>query len=117
VHFEMPGAPISSLRFKGHQHEWISISEFLQVETTFGCETLDPKAFMTMQSELVKANELDGLFYHFGSNGRIAFGGLSYLTLKTWNRRVRIRAYHTFPESCRVLTTDTIVILTNYESG
>jgi hypothetical protein len=109
AHFEMPGSPVSSLRFKGHQHALIPISEFLQAETTFDCETLGRKAFMTMQSELVKANELDGLFYHFGPNGRIALGGLSYLTLKTWNKRVRIRAYHTFPESCRVLTTDTII--------
>ena len=108
AHFEMPGAPVSSLRFKGRQKQLIPVSEFLQAETTFDCETLGRRAFMAMQSELVKANELDGLFYHFGPNGRIAFGGLSYLTLETRSQRVRIRAYHTFPESCRALTTDTL---------
>jgi hypothetical protein len=79
------------------------------VETTFDCETLGRKAFMAVQSELAKANEFDGLFYHFGPNGRIAFGGLSYLTLDTWQKRVRIRAYHTFPETCRIMVTDTMI--------
>ena len=109
IHFEMPDSPISVLRFKGKQHETIRISEFLEIETTFGCETLDWNAFVAVQSELVKANELDGLFYHFGSNGRIALGGLSYLALDAWQKRIRIRAYHTFPENCRVLTTDTMI--------
>ena len=109
AHFEMPDSPVSSLRFKGRQKHSILISEFLQIETTFDCEMLDRKAFMAVQSELVNAGELDGLFYHFGPNGRIALGGLSYLTLETRYKRVRIRAYHTFPESCRVLTTDTII--------
>ena len=117
AHFEMPGMQISTFRFKGHQKHVIPISEFLQVETTFDCETLGRKAFIAMQSELVKAHELDGLFYHFGTNGRIAFGGLSYLTLETRSQRVRIRAYHTFPEICRVLATDTVVMLTSHESG
>ena len=109
AHFEMPDLPISTLRFKGRQHVTIRISELLNIKTTFALETLDQLAFMAMQSELVKANELDGLFYHFGSNGRIALGGLSYLTLETWQKRVRIRAYHTFPETCRVMTTDTMI--------
>jgi len=115
AHFEMPDSPVSSFRFKGHQKQYIRISEFLHVETTFECETLGRKAFMVMQSELVKANELDGLFYHFGPNGRIALGGLSYLTLETRYKRIRIRAYHTFPESCRVMTTDTVVMMTSDE--
>jgi len=120
AHIEMPDAPISALRFSGQQHETFRISEKFEVATTFGLETLDRKTFLAIQSELVRANggiqtktpcnnEMDGLFFHFGSNGRIAFGGLSYLTLETRQQRVRIRAYHTFPENCRVLTTDTTV--------
>jgi len=115
AHFEMPDAPVSAFRFKGCQKQLIPISESLQVETTFDCETLERKAFMAIQTELVKANELDGLFYHFGPNGRIALGGLSYLTLETWYKRVRIRTYHTFPESCRVLTTNTLFTIVNSE--
>ncbi|MCL2117533.1 MAG: DUF2617 family protein [Planctomycetaceae bacterium] len=109
AHLEMPGSPVSELRFQSKQHETFRISEILDVETTFECDTLDRKTFMAVQSELAKANELDGLFYHFGSNGRIALGGLSYLALETWQQRVRIRAYHTFPENCRVMMTDTVM--------
>ena len=113
AHFEMPDSPVSSLRFQGRQKQLITISELIRVETTFDCETLGRKAFMAIQSELAKANELDGLFYHFGPNGRIALGGLSYLTLETWSKRVRVRAYHTFPESCRVLTTNTLFTISH----
>ncbi len=105
AHFEMPNSPISAFRFKGKQHETVRISENLYVETTFDREMLELNAFMALQTELAKANELDGLFYHFSPNGRVALGGLSYLTLETWYKRVRVRAFHTFPESCRVLST------------
>ena len=109
AHFEMPDSPVSAFRFRGRQEQSIRISECLHVETTFDCETLGRKAFMAVQSELAKANELDGLYYHFGPNGRIPLGGLSYLALETWHQRVRIQACHTFPESYRVLTTDTMI--------
>jgi hypothetical protein len=109
AHFEMPGSPVSTFRFKGKQHETFCIAEKLAIETTFACETLDRKAFMAVQTELAGANELDGLFYHFGTNGRIALGGLSYLALETRQQRVRIRVYHTFPENSRVLTVDSVI--------
>jgi len=108
AHFEMPDSPMSAFRFKGKQHEMIRLSDHLYVETTFDREVLELHAYMALQAELSKANELDGLFYHFGPNGRIAMGGLSYMTLETWYKRVRVRAYHTFPESYRVLTTDSV---------
>lgn len=108
AHFEMPESPVSAFHFKGKQHETIRMSDHLYVETTFDREVLEPNAFMAMQVELAKANELDGLFYHFGPNGRIAMGGLSYMTFDLWYKRVRVRAYHTFPESSRVLSTDTV---------
>ena len=108
AHLEMPVSPVSAFHFKGKQHETIRLSDHLFVETTFNRETLELNAFMALQTELTKANELDGLFYHFGPNGRIAMGGLSYVTLDAWYKRVRVRAYHTFPECCRVHTTDSV---------
>lgn len=108
AHFEMPTSPVSAFRFKGKQHETIRLSDHLYVETTFDREVLELNAFMALQAELSKANELDGLFFHFGPNGRIALGGLSYMTLDTWYKRVRVRACHTFPESSRVLSTDSV---------
>ena len=108
AHIEMPSSPVSVFRFQGKQQETIRLSDRAYIETTFNREILEFNAFMALQNELTKANELDGLFYHFGPNGRIALGGLSYMTVETWYKRVRVRAYHTFPESSRVLTTDSV---------
>jgi hypothetical protein len=111
AHFKMPNTPVSTLRFKGRQQELIGITDTIDAKLHFTSEMLERKAFIAVQAELANAKDRDGLFYHFGSNGRIVFGGLSYLSVETCHNRIHLRTFHTFPEYCRVLTTHTFLNL------
>ncbi|MDR1383870.1 MAG: DUF2617 family protein [Planctomycetaceae bacterium] len=109
AHLEMPQSPVSVLQPHYFEHkETIHIGNAIRIDTAFQRETYEADVFLAMQNELAKARELEGVFYHFGSNGRIALGGLSYITLEKWQRKVRICSYHTFPENCRILKTNSL---------
>ncbi|MDR1491970.1 MAG: DUF2617 family protein [Planctomycetaceae bacterium] len=109
AHLEMPQSPVSVLQPHDFERkETIRIGDRIRIDTVFQRETYEADVFLAVQNELAKARELEGAFYHFGSNGRIALGGLSYVTLEKWRQKVRVRSYHTFPEHCRVLITSSL---------
>lgn len=71
-------------------------------------DAVDPKIFVTIQQQLDKRVETDGLVHRFESNGRLNFGAISYMHAQSFIHHIRIRAFHTFPETCAVLKTDTV---------
>ena len=83
-------------------------AETLGYQSTVSLDTVDPKVFVTIQRQLDKRVETDGLVHRFESNGRLNFGAISYMHTRSFIHHVRIRAFHTFPETCAVLKTDTV---------
>ncbi len=72
-------------------------------------ETVAAKTFVTIQQQLGKQNhrdETNGLVYRFESNGRLAFGAVSYVDVQSFIHHVRVRAFHTFPDTCGVLKSE-----------
>lgn len=73
-------------------------------------ETVPAKTFVTIQQQLGKQNameETSGLVYRFESNGRLSFGAVSYVDVQSFIHHVRVRAFHTFPDTCAVLKSET----------
>ena len=66
----------------------------------FQQELVDNKCFLACQQILTKQTECEGLFYQFDSSGRIPLGAVSYVNIETRQRAFRIRAFHTFPDTC-----------------
>ena len=83
-------------------------SDVIGYQSTVSLETVDPKIFVTIQRQLDKRVETDGLVHRFESNGRLNFGAVSYMHARSFIHHVRVRAFHTFPETCAVLKTDTV---------
>ena len=77
-------------------------------QSTVSLETVDPKIFVTIQRQLDKRVETDGLVHRFESNGRLNFGAISYMHARSFINHIRVRAFHTFPETGAVLKTDTV---------
>jgi len=72
-------------------------------------ETVAAKTFVTIQQQLGKQNqscETNGLVYRFESNGRLSFGAVSYVDVQSFINHVRVRAFHTFPDTCGVLKSE-----------
>ncbi len=72
-------------------------------------ETVAAKTFVTIQQQLGKQNqnvETNGLVYRFESNGRLSFGAISYVNVQSFINHVQVRAFHTFPDTCGVLKSE-----------
>lgn len=82
--------------------------ERIGYQSNVAMDSVDPKIFVTIQRQLDKRVETDGLVHRFESNGRLNFGAISYMHAQSFINHVRIRAFHTFPETCAVLKTDTV---------
>lgn len=84
------------------------LSEVVGYQSTVSLEAVDPKIFVTIQRQLDKRVETDGLVHRFESNGRLSFGAISYMHARSFINHIRVRAFHTFPETSAVLKTDTV---------
>ena len=72
-------------------------------------ETVAPKTFVIVQQQLSKqkeTGETNGLVYRFESNGRLSFGAVSYVDVQSFINHVKIRTFHTFPDTCGVLKSE-----------
>ncbi len=83
----------------------------VQYQSKVQFETVDPKTFVTIQQHLgsqTDHSQPSGLVYRFESNGRLDFGAVSYVDVQSFINHVKIRAFHTFPDSCAVLKSETL---------
>ena len=75
-------------------------------------ELVNPKTFVVIQQQLDDKIEFEGLVHRFGSNGRLSFGAISYINVQAFRKHVLVRTFHTFPETCAVLKSDSRFDLT-----
>ena len=74
----------------------------------FLLEPTDPEVFWTYQQELTIDGQRQGLFYRFGSSGRVALSALSYINFQARRRSFLVQAFHTFPDDYAVVKTQSL---------
>ena len=74
----------------------------------FQLEPTDPEVFWTFQQELVSQGQRQGMLHQFDSSGRIAMGALSYINLEARNRSLLVQAFHTFPDDCAIVKSQSL---------
>jgi hypothetical protein len=79
----------------------------LHWESQCQIENVDPRIFLTIQQQLDKQQDFEGLVHRFASNGRIPMGGVSYIHVQAFQLHVLIKAFHTFPDTCSVVKCET----------
>ena len=72
----------------------------------FQMESVDPAVFWTCQQELAGRGIDEGLFHAFDASGRMALGALSFISVESRNRTLRVRAFHTFPDDYAIVKTE-----------
>ena len=86
--------------------EEIHLNEQVVYRCSVSLETVEPRNLFTFNQIIDKADQSHSLVHQFGSNGRIAMGAMSFLKFESRIRTARIRAIHTFPDTCQVLTSE-----------
>ena len=75
-------------------------------QSTVELEAVNPQIFVTIQQQLDSRMECEGLVHRFDSNGRTAFGAVSYMHVQSFQNHVLVRSFHTFPDTCAVMKSE-----------
>lgn len=85
----------------------VQVTPGVRYQTQTRLEIVNPKLFVSVQQQLSNRMECQGLVHHFGSNGRLKFGAVSYIHVQSFQQHVLVRAMHTFPETSSIVTGET----------
>jgi hypothetical protein len=97
-----------SYRLKGQRSDRVECRGGIVYHTSFQLEPVAPEVFWTFQEELALGGERQGLLHTFDSSGRIALGALSYIYPETRSRSLLIQAFHTFPDDCAIVKSQSV---------
>jgi hypothetical protein len=90
-------------RLKGERSDRMECRGGVCYEMSFQLEPVDPEIFWTFQEELARNGQQQGMLQRFDSSGRMALGALSYISIETRNRSLRVQAFHTFPDDYAIV--------------
>lgn len=79
-----------------------------QYEYSFQLEPVEPEVFWTFQHALIHDAPRQGMLHRFDSSGRIALGAISYINVTTRSRCLRVQAFHTFPDDCAIVKSQSL---------
>jgi hypothetical protein len=97
-----------SYRLKGQRSDRVECRGNVSYEMSFQLEPVDPEVFWAFQQELAHDGQQSGLLHRFGSSGRMALGALSYVNFETRNRNLLVQAFHTFPDDCAIVKSQSV---------
>ena len=102
---------LMSYKLRGQRSDHVECRGGVAYHVSFQLEPVDPEIFWTFQQELVHDSERQGLLHTFDASGRMALGALSYINLETRNRSVLVQAFHTFPDDCAIVKSQSLIQL------
>ncbi|HEX4147571.1 MAG TPA: DUF2617 family protein [Pirellulales bacterium] len=97
-----------SYRLKGERNDRMECRGGASFQVNFQLETVDPEVFWTFQQELSHDGERQGMLHRFNPSGRLVLGALSYINIETRNRSLLVQAFHTFPDDCAIVKSQSL---------
>jgi uncharacterized protein DUF2617 len=98
-----------SYKLKGERSDGIECRGGVSYQVNFQLEPVEPEIFWTFQEELVRDGEHHGMLHKFDSSGRMALGAISYINIETRSRTLLVQAFHTFPDDCAIVKTQSLI--------
>ena len=107
VHQPLPEQrKLMSHLFAGQKEDVIEYDGRVRYHCNFQLDSVDAKQFLAFQRALAQQAECEGLMFQFQSSGRMAMGALSYVNVETRRHSCRIRTFHTFPDTCTMVKSE-----------
>ena len=104
-----------SHKIKGVQKDELLFRDMIRYECEFQHEKVAARTVLAIQQQLNSESECEGLVHRFQSSGRMAFGAISYIDIQAFRRHAQVRTFHTFPDTCSIVKSQSIFRL-NVES-
>ena len=99
---------LMSFKLKGERQDRLECRGGVTYQMSFQLETVSPEIFWHFQQELTQDGEREGLLYQFDASGRLAIGALSYINVETRSRSMLVQAFHTFPDDCAIVKSQSV---------
>lgn len=99
---------LMSHQLRGQRTDQVKCRGGISYQVGFQLEPVNAEVFWTFQEELVHEGERQGMLHTFDSSGRVALGAISYVNVETRNRCLLIQAFHTFPDDCAIVKSQSL---------
>jgi hypothetical protein len=100
---------------RGCRDESVPFEGGLRYSVSYQMERLEPTLFLNFHEELLADSKRAAVAYRFPAENRLSPEPLSLLRAEAGSRNLLVHAYHTFPESCTVLKTQSLFELDGRE--
>jgi hypothetical protein len=82
--------------------------EDLRYQASYQLEQLDPEVFLNYHEELLSDCARASVYHRFAPGHRLAPGSISLIRAEAEPRSLLVHTFHTFPESCGVVKTQSL---------
>lgn len=98
-------------KLRGYRDESLVLPGNVSYQLSFQVERLDPMVYLQLHEEFSTDCRKATLGYIFDPPNRLAPAAVSYLQVDLFPRSLLVHAFHTFPENCAVVKTQTLIEL------
>ena len=95
-------------RLRGSRDEFVSFDFGVGYHVSYQLEQLDPEVFLNFHEELLIDCGRAPVAHRFPGGNRLAPSPLSFIQTDVWPHSLLIHAFHTFPENCAVVKTQSL---------
>jgi len=95
-------------RLKGSRDESIKCGDKITYHMSYQVEKLSPEVFLNMHEELQHDCQRAPISHCFSSPNRLSPAALSFMQTDVWPHSLLIHAFHTFPEDCAIVKTQSL---------
>jgi len=99
---------LMSYRLRGERTDQVECRGGARYQVCFQLDPVAPDVLWALQQELASDERRGGILHRFESSGRMAMGAVSYINLEARNHSLRIQAFHTFPDDCAVVKSQSL---------
>jgi hypothetical protein len=97
---------LMSHRLLGKRADSIGCRGGAKYSVNFMLEPADPEMFWAFQQQLVANEQRQGMLHTFDTSGRVPMGAVSYIHLETRTKSLLVQAFHTFPDDCAIVKSE-----------
>jgi hypothetical protein len=95
-------------RIHGSRDETKKLDRGVTYHVSYQVEKLSPGIFLELHEELLTDCQRAPISGCFSSQNRLAPAALSFIQTDVWPRSLLIHAFHTFPEDCAIVKTQSL---------
>lgn len=96
-------------RFEGERRGSIQPIAGVSYQMSSQIEVLPAEIFLHVHEEILVDGSKRGLLHRHCPHHRLALSPLGYITVESWKNTLSVNTFHTFPNECAVVKTQSLI--------